>query len=58
MILPDETGKDIMEEKRILGPKKNVNTFNFPVQQAKGVYFVQIANVFNRTVYSQQLIFE
>jgi len=58
MILMDVNGKAIMEGKMTLGLKTNVNTFNFPSQHAKGVYFVQIADIFNRTVYSQQLIVE
>lgn len=58
MILLDITGKAIMEGRMNLGPKTSVNSFNFPSQHAKGVYFVQIADIFNRTVYSQQLIVE
>ncbi|MEO8174445.1 MAG: T9SS type A sorting domain-containing protein [Sediminibacterium sp.] len=58
MSLLDVNGKAIMEAKMNLNAKVNTNSFNFPVQYAKGVYFVQISDVFNRTVYSQQLIVE
>lgn len=58
MRLLDVSGNAVMESKMNLGPKTNVNTFNFPSQHAKGVYFVQISDVYNRTIYSQQLIVE
>ena len=56
MILLDVTGKAIMEGKMNLGLKTNTNSFSFPAQHAKGIYFIQITDLFNRTVYSQQLI--
>ena len=58
MRLLDVGGQVIMEGRMNLGLKTNTNSFNFPPQNAKGVYFVQIADAFNRTVYSQQLILE
>ena len=58
MILLDVNGKSLMESKMNLGTKTNTNSFSFPAQHAKGVYFVQIADNFNRTVYTQQLIVE
>lgn len=58
MILLDVTGNAIMEGKMNVGLKTSTTSFNFPSQHAKGVYFVQIADVFNRTIYSQQLIVE
>jgi hypothetical protein len=58
MILMDVNGKAVMEGKMNIGLKTSVNSFNFPSTHAKGVYFVQIADVFNRTIYSQQLIVE
>lgn len=58
LLLLDATGKSIMEGKMNLGLKSNTNSFSFPAQRAKGVYFIQIADVFNRTIYSQQLILE
>lgn len=58
MRLLDVGGQVIMEGRMNLGLKTNTNFFNFPPQNAKGVYFVQIADAFNRTVYSQQLIVE
>jgi len=58
MILLDVNGKAIMEGKMNLGVKTNTNSFSFPAQHAKGVYFIQIADTFNRTIYSQQLIVE
>jgi hypothetical protein len=59
MIMVDVNGKAIMEAKmNINSSKTTTHSFNFPAQQAKGVYFIQIADVFNRTVYSQQLIVE
>ena len=58
MILLDISGKAIIEGKMNLGLKINTHSFNFPSQHAKGVYVVQIADVFNRTVYSQQIIVE
>ena len=58
MILLDISGKAIIEGKMNLGLKTNTHSFNFPSQHAKGVYVVQIADVFNRTVYSQQIIVE
>lgn len=58
MLLLDITGQAIMEGKMNLGLKTNTNSFNFPVRHTKGVYVVQIADTFNRTIYSQQLIVE
>lgn len=58
MILLDANGKPVLEGKMNLGLKTNTNTFTFPSQYAKGVYFVQIADAFNRTIFSQQLIVE
>ncbi|MEO7530363.1 MAG: T9SS type A sorting domain-containing protein, partial [Sediminibacterium sp.] len=58
MILLDVNGKAIIEAKMNLNAKVNTNSFTIPAQHAKGVYFVQIADVFNRTIYSQQLIVE
>ncbi len=58
MILIDITGKPIMEGKMNIGLKASTNSFNFPARHAKGVYVVQITDVFNRTIYSQQLIVE
>jgi hypothetical protein len=58
MILLDVNGKSIMESKMNLNAKTNTNSFTFPARHAKGVYFVQISDVFNRTIYSQQLIVE
>lgn len=58
MILLDVNGKPILEGKMNIGTKTSTHSFTFPAQHAKGVYFVQIADVFNRTMYSQQLIVE
>lgn len=58
MILLDVNGQSIMEAKMNLNTKVNTNSFNFPSRYAKGVYFVQISDIFNRTIYSQQLIVE
>jgi hypothetical protein len=58
MIILDAAGKAIMEGKMNLGIKTNTNSFSFPAHQAKGVYFIQIADTFNRTIFSQQLIVE
>ncbi|MEN9684952.1 MAG: hypothetical protein RLZZ28_738 [Bacteroidota bacterium] len=58
MILLDANGKAIRESRMHLGTKTNTNGFSFPSQYAKGVYFVQIADSFNRVIYSQQLIVE
>lgn len=58
MLLLDANGKTILEGKLSVGLKTNTTSFTFPAQHAKGVYFVQVADVFNRTVYSQQLIVE
>jgi hypothetical protein len=58
MLLMDVNGKALVEGKMNLGLKTNVNSFNFPSQHAKGIYFVQITDIFNRTVYSQQVIVE
>ena len=59
MILLDVTGKSIMEGKMtISNTKTNTHSFTFPAQQSKGVYFVQIADAFNRNIFSQQLIVE
>jgi hypothetical protein len=58
MILLDVNGKSILEGKLNVGLKTNTTSFSFPAHYAKGVYFVQIADLFNRTVFSQQLIVE
>lgn len=56
--LLDASGKAIMEAKLNINAGKNSQSFNFPSRNAKGVYFVQVTDPFNRTVYSQQLIVE
>jgi hypothetical protein len=58
MILLDAGGKAIMEGKMSLGLKNNTNSFSFPARHAKGIYFIQIADAFNRTIFSQQIIVE
>jgi hypothetical protein len=58
LILLDASGKSIMEGKMNLGLKSNTNSFSFPARHAKGVYFIQIADTFNRTIFSQQIIVE
>jgi hypothetical protein len=58
MVLLDVNGKSILEGKLNVGLKTNTTSFTFPAQHAKGVYFIQIADLFNRTVFSQQLIVE
>ena len=58
MMVLDVLGQPIMEGKMNLGLKSNTNTFNFPSRYAKGVYVIQISDIFNRTVYSQQMIVE
>ncbi len=58
MVLVDQTGRGVMQAKMQLGLKSNTNSFTFPSQEAKGVYMVLIMDVFNRTIYSQQLIVE
>lgn len=58
MILLDVNGKPILEGKMNIGTKTSAHSFTFPAQHAKGVYFVQVTDVFNRTMYSQQLIVE
>ncbi len=58
MIIVDVAGKPVMEGKMNIGTKTSTHSFNFPAQHAKGVYFLQIADVYNRTMYSQQLIVE
>ncbi len=59
MIMVDVNGKAIMEGKmNVTNAKSTTHSFSFPAQHARGVYFIQIADVFNRTVYSQQLIVE
>ncbi len=58
MMIVDVAGKPIMEGKMNIGTKTSTHSFNFPAQYAKGVYFLQIADVYNRTMYSQQLIVE
>lgn len=58
MVLVDQTGRGVMQAKIQLGLKSNTNSFTFPSQEAKGVYMVLIMDVFNRTIYSQQLIVE
>ncbi len=58
MVLVDQTGRGVMQAKMQLGLKSNTNSFTFPSQEAKGVYMVLIMDIFNRTIYSQQLIVE
>ncbi|MBV9988619.1 MAG: T9SS type A sorting domain-containing protein [Chitinophagaceae bacterium] len=58
MILMDVNGKAIMEGKMNIGTKTSTTSFSFPAQHARGVYFVHIADAFDRTVYSQQIIIE
>ncbi len=58
MMLLDVTGKSVMEGRMHISGKTNTHSFNIPVQQAKGVYIIQISDVFNRTIFSQQLILE
>jgi hypothetical protein len=56
--LVDASGKAIMDGKMNINASKASQSFNFPSRNAKGVYFVQVTDPFNRTVYSQQLIVE
>jgi hypothetical protein len=58
MILMDVNGKAIMQGKMNVGTKASTTSFSFPSQHARGVYFVHIADAFDRTVYSQQIIVE
>lgn len=58
MRLLDAAGKAIMENKMDLSLKTNNISVSFPARHAKGVYFVQVSDAFNRTVFSQQLIVE
>ncbi len=56
MIVVDVSGRAVMEEKMTLGSKSNLSSFTFPTNEARGIYTVLIVDIFNRTVYSQQLI--
>jgi hypothetical protein len=56
--LVDAAGKAVMDAKMNISTSKTSQSFNFPSRHAKGVYFVQVTDPFNRTVYSQQLIVE
>lgn len=58
LVVLDVTGRAVMEAKMNLGSKSNTNTFNFPSQEAKGIYSLLVVDYFGRTVYSQQLIVE
>jgi len=58
MLVLDGAGKSLTEGKLSVKNKTTTNWFNFPSQQAKGVYFIQLSDAFNRTVFSQQLIVE
>lgn len=58
MMMLDVTGKSVMEGRMNISGKTNTHAFNIPAHQAKGVYIIQISDVFNRTIFSQQLILE
>jgi hypothetical protein len=58
MAILDQTGRGVMEGKMNLSSKTNTNSFTFPSQEAKGIYMLLIVDIFNRVVYSQQLIVE
>lgn len=58
MTVIDMTGKTIIENKLNVTNKNSSQTFNFPARQPKGVYVLQVSDVFNRNVFSQQLIVE
>ena len=58
MVVLDQTGRGIMEGKMNLSAKSNTHNFTFPSQEAKGLYTVLIVDIFNRVVFSQQLIVE
>ncbi len=58
MVMIDVNGKPVLEGKMNVISKTSTHSFSLPAHQAKGVYFMQIADMYNRNVYSQQLIVE
>lgn len=58
IIILDVNGKGVFEGKMNVSGKTSTHNFSFPAHQAKGVYFLQISDMFNRNVYTQQLIVE
>lgn len=58
VIVLDVNGQAVMESKINAGGKPTNHSFNLPAQRAKGTYFVHVADMFDRTVFTQQLIVE
>ncbi len=58
LLIQDVSGNPVMKEKLTISAKNNIHTFSFPSRNAKGVYFLQIIDIFNRTLFSQQLLVE
>lgn len=58
LMIQDVSGNPVMKAKMTLSAKGDTHSFSFPSRNAKGVYFLQIIDIFNRTVFSQQLFVE
>lgn len=56
--IQDVSGNPVMKAKMTIRAKSETQTFTFPSRNAKGVYFLQIIDIFNRTVFSRQLLVE
>jgi hypothetical protein len=58
VVVLDVNGQAVMESKINAGGKPTNHSFNLPAQRAKGTYFVHVADMFDRTVFTQQIIVE
>lgn len=58
VVVLDVNGQAVMESKISAGGKATSHSFNLPAQRAKGAYFLHVADMFDRTVFTQQLIVE
>lgn len=58
VVVLDVNGQAVMESKINAGGKPTTHSLNLPAQRAKGTYFVHVADMFDRTVFTQQLIVE
>jgi hypothetical protein len=54
--LVDLTGRPVMQQKVNLGFKGQVQNFNLPSTQAKGIYFVKVQDLNKKTVFEQKVV--
>lgn len=54
--LVDLTGRQVMQQKINLGYKGQVQNFNLPPAQAKGIYFIKVLDLNKKAVFEQKVV--